>query len=345
MLTRTALEHPRTTLFGWLVLVAIFAAGIPKTTTEVGYRILLGADHPSIVEIDEFIDRYSGGLPIVVAWECGVALPCGSALDKASIEMAASLEARLITHPSIRSIVSPASTPILTPDEGGLAIRRLWENGSPARDYPDLVRRAMEDPAWLGSLVSSDGAAGAMVIQTASADSASMQHLVDALFEALAHYENEGYSFRPIGDPIDFVVAGGEMKAETPRIMPVLVGLLAAMTFALSRSWLAVCLSLLVAGTALATSMGLMGWLGWPEVEWTQALPPFVLVTSICNSIHLLARLSPRAAQGESKHLEPTEIEAAAREVWLPCLIASSTSSMGCTSPFLTRAANPKPSY
>lgn len=335
MFTRVAVTYPRATLVAWLMILLACAAGIPRTTAEVGYRILLGDDHPSILEIDRFIERYGGGLPVVVAWGCGEGLPCESALDERSLEMAAGVEAALGDHRSVKSIASPANTPILVPGQGGVSIRRLWDDGVVSADLADLANRASVDPAWVGALINESATVGAIVIQTASADSQAMQDLVEELFAALAPYEALGFEFHPIGDPIDFVVAGGEMKAETPKIMPVLVGLLAAVTFILCRSIVSVLVSLGVSGVSLVVAMGLMGWLGWPEVEWTQALPPFVLVASFCNSVHLLARLAAVAAEGDGPRLALDEVGIAARDVAIGCFVASVTTATSVLS-FMT---------
>ena len=54
-LTRFALSAPRTTLALVFVVTLVAALGLPRSTTRVGYRAMLGDDHPAIgaCEADE----------------------------------------------------------------------------------------------------------------------------------------------------------------------------------------------------------------------------------------------------------------------------------------------------
>ena len=68
-LTQRSLRYPKLTLFVLLVITAALGAGTSRVKSEYGYRVLLGDDHPSIRILDEFIERYGGGLPIIIAWD------------------------------------------------------------------------------------------------------------------------------------------------------------------------------------------------------------------------------------------------------------------------------------
>lgn len=331
-LVLASLSAPRATLVFWVVTILIASVGVPRTTAEVGYRILLGETHPAIVRIDEFIQRYGGGLPVILAWSCGPSAPCRSSLDPTSLAMARDIEVALLAEPSVREVISPASMPLVIADDGDVSIRRLVHDGLIVADHVALSRKALDDPAWVGTVINGDGTVGAIVMQTASAESAAMQELVQALFAAIKPFQDLGFEFHPVGDPIDFVVAGGEMKAETPRIIPILVTLLAIIAYLLLRSVTAVALSLAVSGSALITALGLMGWLGWPEVEWSQALPPFILVAGFCNSVHLLSRVSSKAHERTSDRLEVDEVVDAAAHVGPGCILASLTTALAVLS-------------
>jgi len=59
------------------------------------------AGRPSIRTMDEFIQRFGGGLPVQIAWECGPGFPCAHALDRASLEMAQRLTEELSVAPGV----------------------------------------------------------------------------------------------------------------------------------------------------------------------------------------------------------------------------------------------------
>ena len=72
--------------------------------------------------------------------------------------------------------------------------------------------------------------------------------------------------------------------------------LVAAVLVLLFRSWLDAAVALVSVGAAVAWTLGLMGWLGWPQNSLTQALPPLVLVIGVCDAMHVLAGYVSRTA-------------------------------------------------
>ena len=52
----------------WLVLILVTLAavlGIVRLDSAVGYRSLLGEHHPVVRQLDAFVERFGGGLPLV----------------------------------------------------------------------------------------------------------------------------------------------------------------------------------------------------------------------------------------------------------------------------------------
>ena len=88
-LTRRALGSPRATLMLALAITALAAAGFPRIATEVGYRGVLGDTHPSVLELEAFIARFGGGLPVFAVYSCAESRACDSVFDDAPLRMAA----------------------------------------------------------------------------------------------------------------------------------------------------------------------------------------------------------------------------------------------------------------
>jgi predicted RND superfamily exporter protein/signal transduction histidine kinase len=327
-LTRRSLELPRVILLLAVAITLWAAAGLPRVPTEVGYRGVLGDAHPSVLELDAFIDRFGGGLPVFAVYSCAESNACDSAFDEAPLLMARSVEESMSRHPLVRRVESPASSPILVPGAGGFEVRRLVEDGRIAADREALRDRALADGLWEGTLVSGDGRVGAIVVQLASSDSRTTSSVVPALRETLAPFEAEGFRFHLVGDPVDFAVAGGELQRETPRIVPLMIAIVAGIVFALLRSWRMTGLALLTTGLAVLVALGAMGWLGWPQSELTQALAPAVLVIGVCGSIHVLARYASLA--GAEPGADRRElILRVAREIGAASLICALTTVAG----------------
>jgi hypothetical protein len=327
-LTRRAFEHPRAVLLLVVCLTLFAAAGLPRIPTEVGYRGVLGNSHPSVLELEAFIERFGGGLPVFAVYSCAETRVCNSVFDDAPLQMARSVEQAMAGHPLVRRVDSPASSPILAPAPDGFEVRHLIEAGVIAPDRDELARRALSDALWEGTLVSKDGRVGAIVVQLASSDSRTTSTVVPALQAALAPFEAQGFRFHLAGDPVDFAVAGGALQRETPRIVPLMVLLIGAIIYALLRSWRLTLVVFATTGLAVLWAMGAMGWLGWPQSELTQALAPAILVIGICGGIHVVARYTS-LADADPHADRPALVCRVAREIGPASVICTLTTIAG----------------
>merc|ERR1711960_113454 len=66
---------------------------------------------------------------------------------------------------SVMNVLGPANASILVPSEDGFWVRRFVENGEIAEDAEALAQRVLDDPMWVGDLVSEDARVGVVVVQ------------------------------------------------------------------------------------------------------------------------------------------------------------------------------------
>ena len=322
-----ALRHPRVALALVLLVTAWALIGVGRLHTGVGYRALLGPHHPALERLDRHLDRFGGGLPVAAVWTCGPGRACESALDEASLQMAAAVGERLAALPGVRRVDSPATAPVLVPAVIGLPETRwLASRGRPASDLAALVPHALADPLWVGQLVSADGRTGAVLVHLAASDGETSRRVVEVLRAALAPWEARGFAFALVGGPVEFVVAGAELEATMRRIVPLMVGLIALMLTLLLGSVRHAVLALAAVGLAVLWVLGLMGWLGWPQSSLTQALAPLVLTVGVCAAVHLLTAWGRRGGDAARA------AAAACREVARPSLLTALTTAAGFAS-------------
>ena len=330
-LVRACLDAPRATLAGITLITALLGFGVTKLTTETGYRSFLGADHPAVVAFDKFIDAYGGGLPLAAVWSCAETPLCESVFDVSALEMAKVVSRVLEATPGVRRVESPATSSLLVPSSDGFDIRRFSDVDGSSTEHDLLVGRARIDPLWEGTLIALDATVGAIVIELASSGSDVNFEVVGALREALTPFEEAGFRFHLVGDPVEYVVAGGELDADTGRLVPVMVVLIGLTIFVLFRSFFSVVVVLATVGIAVLWTMGLMGWIGWPQTNVTQPLAPLILVIGVCNGIHVLSQCaasSRRARVGETSD-RTEDLVHAARHIGGPCTIAALTTAAG----------------
>jgi predicted RND superfamily exporter protein len=329
-LAQLALLRPGATLLAAALATLALAAGLPRLETAVGYRAFLGEAHPSVRRFDAFLARYAGGLPLAIAYACGEGAPCESVFDDAALSMARDVAAALAATRGVARVESPATSTLLVPERPPLPPRprRFFEDGGPAPDREALAARARSDRLWRGALVSEDGRTGAIVAELEASDGATAARVWRAAERALAPFEARGFAFHPVGGPVEFVVAGGELERAAHRLVPLMLALVALGLALLLRSPAASVALLASVGLAVVWTHGLLGWLGWPQNTLTQILAPIVLVIGTCNGLHLIARLAAARAAEPGAPLA-RQIEDAAGEVGAPCLMMTLTTIGG----------------
>jgi len=338
-LTRFALRHPGVTGVIVLAITAVAGVGALRVETNAGFRAYVGAEHPAIRRLDEFITRFGGGLPVAAVWSCDQSAACGSVFDEASLRMAYEVSTAIERTAGVRSVQSPATSRLLVPGPDGFAVRSFVEGGVPVEDREALMRRAAIDPLWQRTLVSPDGRVGAIVLELASSESDLNIRVVEELRKILRDFEARGFEFNLVGNPVEFVVAGGELRRDSMRLVPVIVGLIGAVLLALFRSWRAALISLGSVGLAIVWAFGAMGWLGWPQTAVSQALAPFILTVGVCNAIHVLARYATAGSRAAGATSREETLLGAVRDVGPACFLASATTAAGFGS-FATSGAN-----
>jgi predicted RND superfamily exporter protein len=308
----------------------LLASGLPRLRTAFGYRVLIGDDHPAIQAIDGLIERFGGGLPMLIAWECGDGHPCESVFDRTSLSMAHAVAEALAPIDGIQNVQGPANAGLLVPDANGFAIRRFVENGAPVSDAAALAVRALDDPLWVGSLVSENGRVGVILVQPTDTTTQNEVRIVEMIEEVLAPFEARGFTFWLSGDAVENVITGRDLAESSANLIPFTVLVIGLVLLALSRSWQSVAVALASMGVALAWTYGLLGWLDWPQDGILEVLAPLILVVGVCDGIHLLSRYSAELEVRSTPFQEDDPTGAmleAARDVGPPCLITTFTTA------------------
>lgn len=291
-LTRICLRAPSIAWICLFLVSAVLIAGLPRVHTEFGYRPLLGGDHPAIQRLEGFVENYGGGFPLFIVWECGDGFPCSEALDEKSVTLAAEVESMLGGIEGVQTVQGPASASVLVLNPEGFEVRRLFENGALAEDFETISAHALRDRMWSGNFVSEDGSVAAVIANLSDSKSDNMVRIINQLRTGLETFEAQGFEFHLAGHAVESVVAGEELATSMTQLVPVVAIIIALTLYFLTRSWQAVVTSLLTMGVALLWTMGLLGWIGWPQDTLLQSIATVILIVGICGAVHLLAGYS-----------------------------------------------------
>ncbi len=312
----------------FLAGVTVFAlVGLLRLRTDVGYAAFLGESHPAVRRFDAFLERFGGGYPIAVVWSCAETERCEHVFDDDALRMAATVAGRLKSRPGVRRVESPATSLLVLSSEDGVVARRFVDEHGPVDDVEFLAERALGDKLWVGNLVSADAQVGAILIELRASDSATSVVAYAELEAALAPFRDRGYRYHLVGGPIDFVVAGDELRRANERLIPLVGVLLAGVIWLLVRSVFAVAATLASGALAVLWTLGLLGWIGWPQNTLTQTLPPLVLVISACHGLHLLWRYAAESSDAVDRAEREAALLRVARDIGGPCVITTLTTA------------------
>jgi len=289
-LTRACLEHPRIALGLLALLTVVLATGLPKVRAEYGYEILLGHDHPAVVDLQRHVATFGGGVPLKVAWECGAGWPCAHPLDPASLAMAHAVSHEMERLIEVQRVHSPSNASLVVPDAAGFAIRRLVEHGAVLPDAAELSLRAARDPLWRGVLLSDDETVGVLLVQPRDTGVETGEIVLDALLAALEPWQEAGFEFSVVGNNVAAILGGRALDESIARVIPALVVVIGLVLVAALRSWRSSALVLISMGVALAWTFGALGHLDWPQDGILEVLAPLVLVVGVCDAIHFVNR-------------------------------------------------------
>lgn len=320
-LSVTCARHPWATLALALGLTAAAGWSALRTGTAVGTDANLGADHPAVLEFGQFLDRFGGGYPILVAYECSEPAVCSGVFDRAPLEMASTVSQQLLQTSFVARVSSPATTRLLVPSDFGLEARQFVVDGVITED-PELIARALADPLWSRTLVSPDGRVGAIIVELSSTESAALSSVMDAIREAIGPFEKGEFNFYVVGEAAMFAAAQEAGLESATRAGAFTGGMLFVALLFLIRSVAAVIATLATIGVASAWTIGLLPLLGWQQSELTNGAATLILVIGCADCVHFVAHyLEVRPSfEGDIDALDTT-----ARWVLAPCFLTTAT--------------------
>jgi len=323
-LTSICVRHPWVTVCLVLGLTVLAGFSALRADLAVGTDATLGANHPAVRQFDEFLERFGGGYPIIVAYECGDTGTCTSALDAPALEMASAVSRRLEPSKFVTRVSSPATASLLVPSpDFGVAARRLVEDGKAVAD-PELRTLALADPLWKRTLISPDGRVGAIVVELGSTQTSALFASMQEVREALAEYEGSGFRFHLVGDAVMWMAAHEDAVSSAVRVGIGTGGMLFVTLFLLLRSLSGVLASLATIGVASAWTIGLLPILGWQRSELTSGAATLILVVGCADCVHFLARYLESRSRFDS---DPAALAATSRWVLAPCFLTTAMSA------------------
>ncbi|MDP8256385.1 MAG: MMPL family transporter [Candidatus Alcyoniella australis] len=320
---RFSTGYPLLAILFCLVLTGVLGYGIRNLEYEGDLRALLPQDWDSVKEAER-VEELFGASEVVL-----VVLQAEQALSAQGLEALAGVEQQLEQAGIVYSTVSLASLQDILGQGDRLVIRDFIQQPPQTPQQVRLLeQRIADDPLIYGGLVAKDfsGLAVVGMIKTDDSDEVLLQKL-ETIVE---QYDGPGRLFFSGLPPIRAYMTR-LMRQDLRTFLPLGFVLMIALLFFSFRTWRGVLLPLLVVAMSIASSMGLMSYLGIPLTVVGMLLPVMMIAIANDYGIHLVARYTedvPEASGTDRKARAEVAARGLEHVIW-PIMLAAGTTILG----------------
>ena len=326
--------RPKTVIALGLLIVAVLGSFLPHLRHDFRAEAYLPDDHPAVIARQEAAETFGlGGDPVaILVVNDG---PSG-VFNPHTLKLVARLTERLAEIPGIdpERITSLATAENIVGDQDGMLVARFFENPPETQAEADRVRQAvMDSDLCPGRLVARDGRAALVVgdlLRDADGDA-----VYRRVMELVTQLPLQGEELHVAGTGAMSATLSGYVDADRRRMTPLTMVLLGSVLFLSYRTWIGLCLPVLLGLGATLIALGSMALAGTPATVITNTVPVILIALAVADGIHILghyyeqSRVRPRLTRREL-------VTSAMAEMWRPVTIASLTTIGG----FLVLAAS-----
>ncbi|MFH1724789.1 MAG: MMPL family transporter [Elusimicrobiota bacterium] len=287
-------------LLGCALVLGVCLHGAGRLRASVDPHDYFAEDDPKLLEVKKLEDTYAKDLNVIFV----LAPPGGTVFTRETLEAVRWLTDegwRLPLSSRVDSLTNYQHTEV---DGDELLVEDLADDPE-ALDAEGLCRVreiALSEPSLIDRIVSKSGHVTAVSVNIVKREETLEEEvLVTEHVRRLAAEFRKRYPELPLrltGTLIWNAAFREAAQADLGFLIPLMLGVMAAVILLLLRSLAAMLVTMLVIGSSALTAMGVGGLLGIPLGDATSAVPPIVMTLAVADSIHILTTLFQKMADG-----------------------------------------------
>ncbi len=314
-------DHRLATMFIMILFIFLTALRIPTIVVDTSTEGFLHDDDPALTTYERFRDQFGRDEMVIVA------LKPKTVFDADFLRKLTALHNDLReTVPFLEDITSLVNARDTRGDGDVLIVEDLLENWSGSdKDLETFKTRALGNVMYRNMLLSEDGRFTTLILQTRSYSEggsglgdldelmdndfsdedpapeartktyekrfltdAENSRVIRAVEAGVGRYDFQDAEVYIGGSPVVTDFLKRTMLKDMKKFMKIVAVTIAIFLFILFRRISGVFMPLLVVGTSLVSTVGLMTWTGTPLKLPTQILPSFILAVGVGDSVHIL---------------------------------------------------------
>jgi hydrophobe/amphiphile efflux-3 (HAE3) family protein len=281
-------QHPRSLIAAVLAVAGILGLGASWLRFSIRESDALPQHHPYVEVYNRINQQFGGGAAVVI----GI-MPHGrDVFTPEALDKVARLTAQLEAMPELArgAVWSLAAQRVkrIALEDGELDVRQLMP--TVPRDPQAIARLRAEtfaDPRFVGTLVSPDGSAAAVVADfPTEAQGPALQEKLERLVAPERDAETD---IAIAGGPV-VVAALDRAAGQMALLFPIALLVIGLVHYEAFRTWQAMVLPLVTAVLSVICALGLTGWLGLPLDTWSAITPVAILAVAAGHAVQILKR-------------------------------------------------------
>lgn len=297
------IHHRWKTVILSLLIVFVFAAGVPSLQVSNNYRVFFSDENPDLLTFNEFEKTYTKNDNFLFVFK-----PKSGVIDQPYIvEVVEAFTERAWSIPYSIRVDSITNFQHTHAQEDNLIVEDLIENASQLsqNEITQRIDIAMKEPLLAGRLVAYDrGATGINVtLQYPGKSLTEVPEAISFAREIVAEFEaaNPDLEIAITGiSALNAAFAEATLNDAMTLFGPMFLVLI-LITWIIVRSVPATIATVLVINLATMVAMGFAGWVGITMSPFSGAAPVVILTLAIADSIHILITVMQRMRRGDEK--------------------------------------------
>jgi uncharacterized protein len=281
-------QHPMALITTVLALTTLLGVGVTWLRFSIREGDALPQTHPYVQVYNRINEQFGGGAAAVI----GIVPHGGDAFTPETLGKVARLTAALESMPELArgAVWSVAAQRVkrVALENGELDVRQLM--AEVPRDVRAIARLRAEtfaDPRFVGTFVSADGSAAAVVADfPTEAQGPALQEKLERL---VAPERDAQTDIAIAGGPV-IVAALDRAAGQIAILFPIALLVIGLVHYEAFRTWQAMILPLVTALLSVICALGLTGWLGLPLDTWSAITPVAILAVAAGHAVQILKR-------------------------------------------------------
>jgi len=271
-----------------LAVTALVGVGALRLRLSIRDADQLPQTHPYVAVYNEINRTFGGGWAVIVA----IVPRDGDVFRPGVLEKIADITTKLEAMPELArgAVWSIAAERVkrLALVDGDLDVRKLMPAvPRTAEEIAQLRSAVFADPRFVGTLVSADGGAAAVIADFPPG--LEPPAILARVEEVVAPERDAGTSIVLAGSPV-VLAAVDRATAQMAFLFPIAVLVIGLVHYETFRTVQAMFLPLLTALLSVVCALGAMGWLGLPLDTWSAVTPVAILAIAAGHAVQILKR-------------------------------------------------------